>query len=162
MPAPALPSSPTRIKLENTDRGCVHWFNFSSLSVASANTMDLIHPCIIIGKFRPKQDRVIISPITDISNRLTENGVLKYPYHAALPLADNNFLDKDSVVLLDQVFTVPKTDLCEEWYMGKVSNTQMIDEAIFYNFDLFESISNAFKELLSQYKGDYMKDFTRK
>lgn len=162
MAHPDFPTTPTPIKVENTDKGCVHWYNFSNLSIASASTMDLIHPCVIIGKFRPRQERVIISPLTDISNRLVENGKLKYPYHAALNVDDNPFLEKDSVVLLDQVFTVAKSDLCEEWFMGKVQNIQPIDQAIFYNFDLFESISNAFNELLAQYKGEYMSRFTRK
>ncbi|CAH0122560.1 hypothetical protein PAE9249_05132 [Paenibacillus sp. CECT 9249] len=162
MPHPIFPTTPTPIKVENTDKGCVHWFNFSNLNMTDASTMDYVHPCIIIGKFRPKQNRVIISPITGVSNRLVENGKLKYPYHAALTVQDNSFLEKDSVVLLDQVFTIAKSDLCEEWFMGKVRNTQSIDQAIFYNFDLFESIHEAFNELLIQYKGEYSKRFSRK
>jgi len=59
-------------------------------------------------------------------------------------------LEKDSVILLDQVFTVPKETLCEEWYMGKIDNIRQIDEAIMQNYDLIQTITEIIHEVVNK------------
>lgn len=61
---------------------------------------------------------------------------------------DFTFLDKDSVILLDQVFTIPKEDLFEEWFMGKVEAVREIDEAIMRNYDLLSTVSELLHEMI--------------
>ncbi|MED4567956.1 type II toxin-antitoxin system PemK/MazF family toxin [Brevibacillus agri] len=159
MPHPKLPASPTPATHEQTEKGCVHWYRFTTNS--SAGTISRVHPCIIVSRVNKGSNRVIISPISDITNYV-ENGQIKYPYHAPLYQAEYNFLEKNSVVLLDQMFTIGKSELYQEWYMGKVTDTRKIDEAILYNFDLFESMLEAYSELVSQYKDIYSSNFSRR
>lgn len=146
MPHPDKPQNTTEILLEHTYKGCIHWFEFSSN--IKAKTIDDIHPCVIIGKNNRISKRVIISPVTDAENYLDENGKLKYPYHVLLRKNDFTFLDKDSVILLDQVFTIPKEDLFEEWFMGKVEAVREIDEAIMRNYDLLSTVSELLHEMI--------------
>jgi mRNA interferase MazF len=63
--------------------------------------------------------------LQDITN-YQENGQLKYPYHAALHKNKYSFLDKDSVILLDQIYTIPKEELWEEWYMGSIKEDRFL------------------------------------
>ncbi len=71
-------------------------------------------------------------------------------------------MDKDSVVLLDQVYTVSKDELFEDWYMGQVVNTREIDEAIFYNYDLFASINEVIQDLLNSIENKHIEKYSRK
>jgi len=159
MPCPKLPKCPTPSK--HTEKGCIHWFYFGTNK--AAKNMDQIHPCIIVGRNNLNSNRVLISPITDIKNYIEGNPKkLKYPYHAALYKRNYKFLDKDSVILLDQIFTVGKTELFEEWYLGTVTNTKEIDEALVYNFDLFESINSTYIDLIKGFQTQYIKNYTRK
>lgn len=161
MSCPDFPSNPTPIQMEHTEKGCIHWFDFDSsdCSISSQKA----RPYIIIGRKNPKSKRVIICPVSDIQHYL-EPGTkkLKYPYHAPLYRKEYVFLNKDSVVLLDQVYTVSKDELCEEWYMGKIDDCSDIDRAIIYNYDLFESIYEAYAELLKQFAQVHRSNFTRK
>lgn len=159
MPCPPLPASPT--PSSHTEKGCVHWFNFGTNP--DARNMNDIHPCIIIGRNNRNSSRVLIAPISDISNYVEGRPPkLKYPYHAALYKRTYRFLDKDSAILLDQIYTVGKAELYEEWYMGKVTNTQEIDEALVYNFDLFDSILNTYVELLKSFQSQYIGKYSRR
>ncbi len=145
---PTKPTKQTEIKLEHTYKGCVHWYEFCG--DFKAKTIDDIHPCIIIGKDNPKSKRVIISPISDVDNYIKPDGKLKYPYHVLLKKSIYKFLEKDCVVLLDQVFTIPREVLFEEWYMGQVDQVREIDEAIMQNYDLISTISDLLNELVEK------------
>lgn len=138
----------TPIDLEHTYKGCVHWYEF--VSDRKAKTINDIHPCIIIGKNNPNSKRVIISPISDADNYTNKDNSLKYPYHVLLKKDDYSFLDKDSVVLLDQVFTIPKDILFEEWYMGSINETRNIDEAIMQNYDLIQTVTDLLHEMIDK------------
>lgn len=152
MSHPQKPIKPTKIDIEKTFKGCIHWYEFKR--DIKAKTIDDIHPCIIIGKDNPKSHRVIISPISDASNytEKNENGELevKYSYHVLLKKSQYTFLEKDSVILLDQVFTIPRSYLCEEWYMGKIDEVRKIDEAIMENYDLIQTVTELLHEMVDR------------
>lgn len=159
MSCPKRPQNPTPIKGEHTEKGCIHWIDFNSGQSISSNKA---RPWIIISRNNVKSSRVILSPLSDMEHYIDEDTKkLKYPYHAPLFKKDHPFLDKDSVVLLDQAYTIAKAELCEEWYSGKISETKNIDDAIMYNYDLFESIKVAFTELLSQYETLHKSKYSR-
>lgn len=166
MPCPIKPNKPTRISYEHTVKGTVHWFDLED-NADSTISSQKARPYIIINESGYSKDRVIISPITDIKHCVENDGSkLKYPCNAPLYKSKHTFLDKDSVVLLDQVYTIGKDELCEEWYMGKIANTKEIDEAIMYNYNLFDSMFDIYKELFSQLNGQaktqYMAKYSRK
>jgi len=121
MPCPAVPNGPTTTS--HVKKGDIHWFDANSpYSNISSNKA---RPFIIIGRNNHRSTRVIISPLQDITN-YQENGQLKYPYHAALHKNKYSFLDKDSVILLDQIYTIPKEELWEEWYMGSIKEDRFL------------------------------------
>lgn len=148
MPHPEKPVNPTEVDSQNTTKGKIHWFEF--VGDYRARTIDDIHPCIIIGRNNPKSKRVIISPISDAENYITKEGTTKYPFHVLLKKSEYKFLDKDSVILLDQVFTIPKEILCEEWYMGEINNTRLIDESIMQNYDLIQTVRDLLHEMIDK------------
>lgn len=161
MPCPPAPSKPTPVRAEHTVKGCVHYLDFESGqgSISSQKA----RPWIIIGRNNYNSSRVIISPVSDKKHYL-ERGtdILKYPYHVELNVNDYPFLDKDSVVLLDQVYTISKEELCEEWYVGRIDDMLKLDEAIMYNFDLFESIYKTYTDLMAQVKDIHVSKYSRK
>lgn len=148
MPHPARPEKPTEILPEHTFKGCIHWYGFATDKMAK--TIDDIHPCIIIGRNNEKSKRIIISPISDADNYLKSKDVLKYEYHVLLKKDKYKFLDKDSVILLDQVFTIPKELLFEEWYIDKIDETRQIDEAIMQNYDLIQTVTELLHEMVDK------------
>ncbi|MDA8211669.1 MAG: type II toxin-antitoxin system PemK/MazF family toxin [Clostridia bacterium] len=160
MPCPDYPKKTTKILDEHTEKGCLHWVDIGGDSSISSQKA---RPYIIIGRNNPKSNRIIMCPVSDIIHYL-ENGSdkLKYPYHAPLYKKQYSFLDKDSAILLDQVYTIAKNELCEEWYIGKVVDLTEIDKAIMYNYDLFESIYEAYAELLKQLPKVHVSQYTRK
>ena len=157
MPCPSVPKNPT--PSSNCNKGCVHYFEPLGL-INSINT-NKVRPYIIISRTNDNSSRVIIAPITDIRNYI-EKGKMKYPYHVPLLKRDYLFLDKDSCILLDQVYTVGKDELWQEWYIGKMEDTLELDKAISYNFDLYESIAKEFSRLISDFEDIYKKNFSRK
>ena len=157
MPCPEVPEAPTPSKY--CYKGAIHYFEPLGLS-ENINTKK-VRPYIVISRTNIKSKRVIISPITDIRNYI-ENGKMKYPYHAPFLKKNNPFLDKDSCVLLDQVYTIEKNELWEEWFLGKVSDTTELDKAISYNFDLYETIAKEFTELINGFEKKYKEDFSRR
>ena len=160
MACPKYPKEPTQIQIEHTEKGCIHWFDFedSDPKIKSQKA----RPYIIISRNNPKSGRIIICPISDIKNYYErETTKLKYPYHASLFKKDYSFLEKDSAVLLDQVSTISKDELCEEWYLGKITDCFVIDMALTYNYDMFESISQAYTELINQLPKSHMSGFSR-
>lgn len=150
MPCPKKPDKSTEILQIHTLKGCIHWYDLTKSSDPDISSQKA-RPYMIIGTENPNSTRVIISPVSDRIHYV-ENGTdqLKYPYHAPINTQDNGFLEKDSVVLLDQVYTIKKSDLCEEWYMGKIADILELDKAILYNYDLFESVYQIYRELLEQ------------
>jgi mRNA-degrading endonuclease toxin of MazEF toxin-antitoxin module len=151
----SLPSSQ-----DITEKGCVYLIDFYSGQSSSSNKA---RPWIIIGRNNPKSSRVILSPISGMEHYIEkETNQLKYPYHAPLYKCDNSFLDKDSVILLDQAYTISKEELHKDKYIGKVDKFQNIDNAIMYNYDLFESIKNAFADLVNQYQNVHKSKYSRK
>ncbi|WKV08061.1 type II toxin-antitoxin system PemK/MazF family toxin [Thermoanaerobacterium sp. CMT5567-10] len=167
MPCPALPKNPQ--KSTHFEKGCIHWFDLTGNSDPSIASQKA-RPFIIISRYNPKSSRVIICPVSDMIHYLEKDTYgniiqppkLKYPYHAPLYKKDYPFLDKDSVVLLDQVYTVSKDELFEDWYMGQVVNTREIDEAIFYNYDLFASINEVIQDLLNSIENMHREKYSRK
>lgn len=166
MSCPIKPNNPTPISYEHTKKGTIHWFDLEDNSNPEISSQKA-RPYIIVGNSSYSSSRVIVSPITDRRHCL-EKGTnkLKYPSNAPLNKKENPFLDKDSIVLLDQVNTVGKNELCEEWYMGEIKNVYAIDKAIMYNYDLFDSMfkiyQDLFKQLDGQAKSNYVKDYSRK
>ena len=166
LPCPPKLTIPTAIKQEHTLKGCVHWFdlvNNTDVEISSQKA----RPYIIIGADNPRSNRIIISPISDRIHYVEQGtDILKYPYHAPLFKSNDSFLDKDSAILLDQVYTIKKDNLCEEWYMGKISDNAELDKAIMYNFDLFQTTFSIYKELFEQLqdkiKKEYANNYTRK
>lgn len=148
MSHPDKPEHPTEVETEHTYKGSVHWYQFQC--IPEAKTIDDIHPCIVIGKNNSKSSRVIISPISDAENYLKSDGTVKYNYHVLLEKSKYTFLEKDSVILLDQVFTIPKSDLCEEWYMGAIEEVRQIDEGIMTNYDLISTVSALLHEMVDK------------
>lgn len=157
MPCPDIPEKPTSSK--NCYKGAIHYFEPLGLN-ENINTKK-IRPFIVISRTNHRSGRVIVSPITDIRNYI-EDGKMKYPYHAPLLKKDNPFLDKDSCILLDQVYTIEKDELWEEWYLGDISDESELNKAISYNFNLYETIANEFVELIKNYEEDYKTNFSRK
>ncbi|NCI19863.1 hypothetical protein EJM73_09515 [Clostridium botulinum] len=166
MPCPIKPNNPTKISHNHTKKGAVHWFDLED-NVDPKISSQKARPYIIIDSSSYSSSRVIISPITD-RNHCIEEGTnkLKYPSNAPLNKKQNPFLDKDSIVLLDQVYTIGKDELCEEWYMGQITDLQKIDEAIMYNYDLFDSMFTIYKKLFNQLNGqaksNYISQYSRK
>jgi len=136
------------IDVNHTLKGCVHWFKFTGDN--NAKTINDVHPCMIIGKNNVKSKRVIISPISDAENYLTKMGELRYPFHVLLKKSEYSFLDKDSVLLLDQVITIPRVSLHEGSYMGQVTQTRQIDEAIMQNYDLIDTVKELLHEMIDR------------
>lgn len=139
-------------------KGAIHWYSIKkpNLNVNSIKK----RPFIIIGRNNNKSKRVLVSPIQDLSNYI-EDGKVKYPYHVPLLKNKYGFLQKDSVILLDQVYTIAKEDLKEVDYVGSINDFKELDNAIIYNFDLYESIVEGIGELMSQYKDIYKNNFSR-
>ena len=161
MSCPKLPEKPTSIKIEHTEKGCIHWFDFenSDPKIRSQKA----RPYIIISRDNPNSERAIICPISDIRHYYEiQTTILKYPYHAPLFKKYYPFLEKDSAALLDQVATIAKRELCEEWYIGKIEDCSDIDMALVYNYDMFESISQAYMDLISQMPKSHTSQYTRK
>ncbi|HCL4455011.1 TPA: type II toxin-antitoxin system PemK/MazF family toxin [Clostridium botulinum] len=157
MACPDVPKNPTRSS--HYQKGSIHYYEPLGLS-NNINTIK-VRPYIVIGRTNHKSSRIILSPISDIT-KYVENGKVKYPYHVPLLKKDFSFLDKDSIILLDQIYTVSKNELWEEWYIGGLTNFSQLDNAIIYNFDLYESILEGINGLLSQYKPSYSNKFSRK
>lgn len=144
---------------EHCCKGNIHYYEVKN---PNTNITSLkVRPFIIISRNNYNSKRVLMSPVQDLENYI-ENGKVKYPYHVPLLKSKYSFLDKDSVVLLDQVYTVEKTELFEELHIGGIDDFTELDNAIMYNFDLYESMQKGFADLLSQYKDSYSKDFSRK
>lgn len=148
MAHPERPQIPTPISPSHTLKGCIHWFDF--VGDPDAKTIKDIHPCIIIGKDNPNSSRVIISPISDATNYIKKDGTTKYLFHVLLKKDTYTFLEKDSVILLDQVLTIPKNKLFEEWYMGKIQRPRQIDEGIMQNYDLISTFTELLHETIDE------------
>ena len=166
MPCPKKPNDPTKISYEHTRKGTVHWFDLEDNSDPEISSKKA-RPYIIIDDSSRNSSRVIISPITGREHCVENNtDKLKYPNNAPLWKNDYPFLEKDSAVLLDQVYTIGKDELCEEWYMGQIDNMTDVDEAIMYNYNLFDSIykiySELFNELSKKVKPNYTSNYSRK
>ena len=167
MPCPKLSQNPK--KSSNFEKGCIHYFDISGNSDPTISSQKA-RPFIIISRNNPKSNRVIVCPMSDMDHYLEKNSdrsiikpeKLKYPYHAPVYKDKYNCLDKDSVVLLDQVYTISKDELLEEWYIGKVDDTKAIDEAMFYNYDLFASINELVQDLMKSIEGKHIEKYSRK
>lgn len=147
------PDNPTEISYEHTKKGSVHWFDLEGCTNPEISSQKA-RPYIIINSSSYNSPRVIISPITDRKHCVEKDtNILKYPSNAPFDEKDYPFLEKDSVVLLDQVYTIGKDELCEEWYMGEITALNPLDDAIIYNYDLFGSMFTIYKQLFDQLNG---------
>lgn len=162
MSCPIKPDSPTEILIEHTEKGSVHWFDLEG-NIDPKISSQKARPYIIIGRNNYNSGRVIISPLSGLEHYIDgRTNKMKYPYHAPLYKSEYNFLEKDSAVLSDQVYTISKDELCEEWYMGKIDNVYGIDLAIIYNYNLFNTTKELYTKLISRAESYYASDFTRK
>lgn len=159
MSAPTLSTNPKSIELHKADKGLIFWFDFTG-GDPNITTGKKIRPACVIGRTNKNSNRVIISPISDIDNYL-ENGKLKYPYHVPLLKSDYQFMEKDSVILLDQVFTIPKSEIYEEWVIGQVVDMNDMDAGLLYNYDLFQSVIDGVIERVSVMLQDHKSKFSR-
>lgn len=161
MSCPERPLIPTNILDEHCEKGCIHWFDVES-EIGKYSSLKA-RPYIIVSRTCYSSDKVQTSPITDMIHKVEKiTGKLKYPYHGALYKKENEFLEKDSVILLDQIITIGKDELCEEWYMGKVEDYKSLDMALLYQFDLFNTMKSETVRLISQIDMAYTKEFSRK
>lgn len=158
MPVPELPENPSFFNPTKIEKGMLFWYDFSG---GDPSFIKKIRPACIIGRTNKNSNRVIISPVSDIDNYL-ENGKVKYPYHVPLHKCNYSYLDKDSVILLDQVFTIPKNELYSEWYMGQIIDMVDLDNGLMYNYDLFQSIVDGVIERVGSLLEDHMTKFSRK
>lgn len=161
MSCPSIPSSPTLATY--FEKGCVYWFDLDGNTDPKISSKKA-RPYMVISRLNTGSNRVIISPISDKEHYIEKDGTgkLKYPYHAELSKKGYSFLDKDSVVLLDQVYTVPKSEFIKEWYMGLVIDMSTVDTAMFYNYDLFEAINQCFQNAVSNMQSEHIKNYSRK
>ncbi|EDT14737.1 type II toxin-antitoxin system PemK/MazF family toxin (plasmid) [Clostridium perfringens] len=146
-------------KCKNCKKGDIFWHGQRDINPEITSIK--VRPYIIIGRNNPKSKRILVSPVQKIDSYI-ENGKLKYPYHVALLQKDHKFLTKDSVVLLDQIYTISKEELYKENYMGTIKNLKDLDDAITYNFDLYESMLEGIKGLLSSYQSVHKEKYSRK
>ena len=157
MHCPEVPNNPA--PSTHLEKGCIHWFDskpeYEDISSQKAR------PYIIIGRNNYKSARAMVAPLSDIEE-YQKMGQLKYPYHAPLYVEDYSFLDKDSAVLLDQIYTIPKKELWQSWYIGKVENLRKIDMSLCYNFDLFETISFTSKKFIEEIEQWHKDKYSRR
>ncbi|MFR5098996.1 MAG: type II toxin-antitoxin system PemK/MazF family toxin [Clostridium perfringens] len=146
-------------KCENCKKGDIFWYGQRDINPEITSMK--VRPYIIIGRNNPKSKRILVSPVQKIDNYI-EDGKLKYPYHVALLKKDHKFLTKDSVILLDQIYTISKEELYKENYMGTIKNYKELDDAITYNFDLYESMLEGIKGLLDSYQDVHREKYSRK
>lgn len=139
-------------------KGAIHWYAIKTPNT-NVNSVKK-RPFIIIGRNNNNSKRVLVSPVQDLFSYI-ECGKVKYPYHVPLLKTEYDFLKKDSVILLDQVYTIAKEDLKENDYIGSITKFKELDNAITYNFDLYESIVEGMAELMAQYKDIYKHKFSR-
>ena len=161
MSCPLKPKNPKYAIRNHLQKGCVFWFDLEE-NIDPKISSNKARLYIILNKYSQNSPRIIISPITDrihcVENKTDK---LKYPNNAPINKIDNSFLDKDSVVLLDQVYTISKAELYEEWFVGQIINMLDIDKAIMYNYNLFESIHATYAELLQLFPSTYKEQYTR-
>ncbi|MHB0943239.1 type II toxin-antitoxin system PemK/MazF family toxin [Paenibacillus sp. ALE1] len=160
MPAPQLSANPDIFNPEKIEKGMLFWYDFSG-GDPSIITSKKIRPACVIGRTNRGSQRVIISPVSDIDNYL-DGDKLKYPYHVALHKDKYSFVDKDSAILLDQVFTIPKKELYNDWFMGQIQDTTDLDNGLMYNYDLFQSVIDGVIERVSSILEDHKSNFSRK
>jgi mRNA-degrading endonuclease toxin of MazEF toxin-antitoxin module len=159
---PAKPTKPTIPIPDHLQKGSVFWFDLED-SIDPRISSKKARMYTVINRYSHNSPRIIISPITDRIHCVENNSnKLKYPSNAPLYKCDNLFLDKDSAVLLDQVYTIAKVELCEEWYVGLINDISVIDKAIMYNYDLFKSIEDTFAQLIKEYSKGYISHYSRK
>lgn len=162
MSCPTKPFKTTLIKPKHTQKGCVHWFDLEGNANPKISSQKA-RPYIIVNSSSYSKSRIIISPITDRKHCVEKDtDMLKYPCNAPLFKKDYPFLDKDSAVLVDQVYTIGKDELCEEWYMGEVTDLRELDLAIMYNYDLFDTSMGLYMEMMKQAETIYTSSFSRK
>lgn len=162
MSCPIKPSFPTKIINLHTQKGSVHWFDLEN-NIDPKISSQKARPYIIISNSSYNSPRVIISPITGREHCIEPSTKqLKYPCNAPLSKEKYSFLKKDSIVLLDQVYTIGKDELCEEWYIGLIKDTKKIDEAIIYNYDLYNSIQRVYQGLFNSLNGKLKNQYTDK
>lgn len=146
-------------KCEQCNKGDIFWHGQKNMNPEITSIK--VRPYIIIGRNNPKSKRILVSPVQKIDNYI-ENGKLKYPYHVALLKRKHPFLYKDSVVLLDQIYTISKEELYKENFMGNIGDFKELDDAITYNFDLYESMLEGIKGLLDSYQSIHKEKYSRK
>lgn len=167
MACPLLPVNPKRSSQH--EKGSIYWYDITGNSDSSIASQKA-RPFMIISRDNPKSNRVIVCPISGVEGYLERDAnkhfivpqKLKYPFHARINKLDYPFLEKDSAVLLDQVYTVAKSELYEEWFMGKITNLREIDSALYYNYDLFETISDTLVDFIATIKTSHISNYTRK
>ncbi len=158
MPCPPVPINPTAA--QHLGKGTLYWFDFGSGPGK--------RPVLVVSRYRPGSNQVTIAPLTDLDNvQDAATNTMKYPYHARLDRGDCKGplgLDIDSAVKLDQLYTIERDDLWEEWFIGEVSLVARarIDLALIYALDLETFMGELMKSALQEKMADYQQHFSRR
>jgi len=111
MPHPIIPSE-EYITHRTLRWGDVYWYDFGLKN--SAHTIQDWHPALVLqndigNRFSPT---TIITPLTS-----AENGRRMLPTHCLIQKLEYPELDNDSIVKLEQIFTIERSDLADQLFI---------------------------------------------
>lgn len=120
MPRPNVPPK-DRTTLRTIRWGEVYWYYFGQAK-AGEHTIKDWHPALILqndtgNKYSPT---TIITPLTG-----AEHVQRLLPTHCLARKTDYPALDKDSIVKLEQIFTIERSDLADQFYITRFSKETM-------------------------------------
>lgn len=112
MPFQKVPRNQWTFK-RNLNWGDVYWFDFGQPG-SGQKASAYVHPALIVA------DCSIILPgttqIIPISG--SENKRPGYQFHVQITKEEGPFLDKDSIVKVDQIYCVHISEFCDQYFMG--------------------------------------------
>lgn len=102
------------------DWGDVYWFNFGA-PVSGQTSFAGVHPGLIIA------DRTVILPGTTQILPLSgsEHRRQGYQCHVLITKTECSYLDKDSIVKVDQIYCVLTNELPDQYFMGTITPQYM-------------------------------------
>ncbi|HID29936.1 MAG TPA: type II toxin-antitoxin system PemK/MazF family toxin [Desulfobacterales bacterium] len=120
MPRPDIPPG-ERTTLRTIRWGEVYWYYFGKVE-ADEHTIKDWHPALILqndmgNRYSPT---TIVTPLTG-----AEKVKRLLPTHCLIRKADYPKLDKDSVVKLEQIFTIERAALADQFYITRFSKETM-------------------------------------
>ena len=119
MPHPTIPREEYTIH-RTLCWGDVYWYDFGLRS--SGYTIQDCHPALVLqndmgNRFSPT---TIITPLTS-----AENVHRILPTHCLIQKSDYPQLDNDSIVKLEQIFTIERSDLADQLFMTRFHKATM-------------------------------------